>query len=594
MADQVKDNPNGNDAEWKELCCRFIARDLDDKQVESFAALLNENKDYLAMLRDQQYCECLLDDLGKGCGNVPNDLDLFVDIQQDYQGFTRSASLPVATFDAEASHRTHARSRHLVWGLATSTLLVSSLILLAVYLIWSSIRSINHWETATEATFALAPAQTEENPSPIKEQLSSGIAVAKLLSDVVWDTHGSHHSLKEGDVLEPGWMCFRSGLIAIEFYNGASLIVRGPAELELISINNVYCAQGSITADVPQQAIGFQIKGPQTDIVDLGTSFQLNTSDMSTFVNVLDGEIELHKLPGGVISLKKGKTVLIRNDGSVSPIDLSNLDNHDQPSLVSHETLEELKSMEQLRLLQRLEKQKDALCRDPSLLVFFDFEKNDVVKNRKVLNASQTGKERIPNGVVVNSEFTRGRLAGLQAIEFKRLSDRFRFDIPGEYDTLSMAVWIRVDSIERMYNSIFTTDGFLPGELHWHLLWGGDVELGVFFDENEPCQQIRSACIITPQKIGEWMHLAFTVDSVAGEAVLYMNGEVIRRNKITMNIPFAFRTVQLGNWTPTGEKPVHPIRHFSGAIDEFLIFDHALSEMNVKNLYEGRPLQSHQ
>ena len=56
--------------------------------------------------------------------------------------------------------------------------------------------------------------------------------------------------------------------------------------------------------------------------------------------------------------------------------------------------------------------------------------------------------------------------------------------------------------------------------------------------------------------------------------------------------PYRLGPAELGNWNP-GEIPYKPpflIRHFSGAMDEFALFNRALSDAEIRALYsEGKP-----
>ena len=76
---------------------------------------------------------------------------------------------------------------------------------------------------------------------------------------------------RAGTPLPPGPLRLKSGLAQIEFYSGATVIVQGPAELELLSANSVYCTRGKLRATVPPQAHGFTIRTPKLELVDRGT-----------------------------------------------------------------------------------------------------------------------------------------------------------------------------------------------------------------------------------------------------------------------------------------------------------------------------------
>jgi hypothetical protein len=83
-----------------------------------------------------------------------------------------------------------------------------------------------------------------------------------------------------------------SGLVEISFDNGARVLLEGPAELTLDSPVRATLAHGQLTAEIPEQAIGFTIQTPMVNVVDLGTKFGVRVSPKGmTDVAVFSGEV---------------------------------------------------------------------------------------------------------------------------------------------------------------------------------------------------------------------------------------------------------------------------------------------------------------
>ena len=78
-------------------------------------------------------------------------------------------------------------------------------------------------------------------------------------------------AITPGTPLLPGLLKLKSGIAQIEFYQGARVVIEGPAELQLISSGEATCTRGKLSANVPPQAKGFRINTPKGTIVDLGT-----------------------------------------------------------------------------------------------------------------------------------------------------------------------------------------------------------------------------------------------------------------------------------------------------------------------------------
>ncbi len=79
-----------------------------------------------------------------------------------------------------------------------------------------------------------------------------------------------------GDLIHAGRINLRSGGVTLALLNGVVLSLEGPADLDLLSLDRVYCRQGRLRARVPRQAEGFVIATPRAAVFDLETEFALN------------------------------------------------------------------------------------------------------------------------------------------------------------------------------------------------------------------------------------------------------------------------------------------------------------------------------
>jgi Concanavalin A-like lectin/glucanases superfamily/FecR protein len=85
-----------------------------------------------------------------------------------------------------------------------------------------------------------------------------------------------------------------SGFAEITFDCGAQVVLEGPASLDVISAWSATLNRGKLRASLPPEAMGFSIKNPSVEVVDLGTEFTMFTdaSGAATDVLVLKGEVE--------------------------------------------------------------------------------------------------------------------------------------------------------------------------------------------------------------------------------------------------------------------------------------------------------------
>jgi hypothetical protein len=166
--------------------------------------------------------------------------------------------------------------------------------------------------------------------------------------------------------------------------------------------------------------------------------------------------------------------------------------------------------------------------------------------------------------------------------------------VPGEFDTLTLAAWVRVTGLNRQFNSLFMCDGFEPGTIHWLIRNDGVLGLTVFGPDSGNLQIVASPPVLTLNKLGIWLHLAVVVDGQAGQVVHYVNGYPVARQALKLGPPFRLGPAELGNWNvKSGPNPAPAlIRNLSGALDEFVLFNRALTDAQVRELYAtGKPAE---
>jgi hypothetical protein len=108
---------------------------------------------------------------------------------------------------------------------------------------------------------------------------------------------GEGATLAEGSVVAAGRLRLQSGRLTLAFFSGASLSVEGPADLELLAADRVFCHHGKLRARVPRGAEGFTVLAAGYEVVDLGTEFGLNLEPGGkSRVMVFEGEASVSVL----------------------------------------------------------------------------------------------------------------------------------------------------------------------------------------------------------------------------------------------------------------------------------------------------------
>ena len=156
---------------------------------------------------------------------------------------------------------------------------------------------------------------------------------------------------------------------------------------------------------------------------------------------------------------------------------------------------------------------------------------------------------------MVLAETAAGRWPGMkQALEFRRPGARVRVRIPGEFQALTFAAWVRVDSLDRRYNALLMGDGYETGEPHWQIRDDGKLMLSVMVDDSRPHPthpDVRLHRVYFSPPIwdlsmsGQWLHLASVFDSKSQTVSHYVNGERLSREAIAPE--FQISTLRIGN-----------------------------------------------
>ena len=423
--------------------------------------------------------------------------------------------------------------------------------------------------------------------APEAEVLDDSVAVLLQATGVQWEN--SDLPTAVGSPLPPGWLRLKAGLAHIEFYSGANVILEGPAEFQIISRMKAYCARGRLRATVPSQAQGFEIGSPKMNLIDRGTEFGLMvTADGPTELHVFQGKVEFDELnpvqaEASYTALTTGQGVRLDDSGQLSSIKLDAASFHTaQDLMVSSEA-------EVRRIHHDWKEFCTSLHRDHSLLVHFTFEEEDSW-SRTLVN--QVKPSEVQDGAIVGCSWTPGRWTGKQGLEFTQVSDRVRFYVPGEYNSLTLMAWVRVDSLANQFNSLMITDGWEEGEPHWHIGGKGTLELGVQGPAKKTNAHYEALEVVTPERLGRWMHLAAVYNRESGYVAHFLNGRSIAHLPLKFDTALRIGEAEIGNWNLASHRNTSPVRNLHGCIDEFIIFARPLGEPEIEQIHKlGRPPQ---
>lgn len=426
-----------------------------------------------------------------------------------------------------------------------------------------------------------------------EEATAHGIALITRLVNATWGA--GQQPLDIGDALLPGRFSLASGYAQVEFFCGATVIIEGPAELDLQSPLLARVRSGRLRAQVPPAARGFSLEVDDMTVIDLGTEFGLSVSDEGASVQVFEGEVELQQPAADKRLLTTGMALTRNADGGYSEAEVT------PGRFLDIAALESRAAGQRDERYQRWKTWSRAFRHDKRLIAYYSFDEQGQWLRR--LNCSVEPVNRELDGAIVGASQVPGRWEEKSGLEFKRPGDRVRVHIPGEFDSLTFACWVKIDSLDRWYNSLFLTDHYNQGEPHWQILDTGQLFFSVRYkpdDVTGPAarkkthQPVLSPPFWKPSMSGRWLHIATTYDAETGRTKHYLNGEVLHEEEIDPDLLVTKTRIgaaSIGNWSiPTRPDSEFAIRNLNGSIDEFAIFAAALPAGEIREMYDhGKP-----
>jgi len=417
------------------------------------------------------------------------------------------------------------------------------------------------------------------------EPSAAGFAVLSEYLEADW---GDGVSLNRGDLLPEGALRLNSGVAQLELFSGVTVVLEGESEFEVHSPMEMTVTKGRIRVLVPPAAQGFKVNTASGEVVDLGTEFALDVTSERAEMHVIEGEVEWHPNASDVRSLTDGQSLRWTVEGEFSS------------SGFSSSTFPRLEDFNRKFLGQRQARKEawetasEEMANDSRLIAYYPMNLENA-KSRQLLDGSGSGF----HGTIVSARKAADRWdESGRALNFSPTGSRVRVSVPGVHRSMTFHCWARIDSLDRMYNSLFLTDGHELHEPHWQIMNDGRLFFSVKKRESWPKRPDKhitySPSFWDPSMSGKWFQIATVYDVDAQTTTHYVNGEAIGQDRISDE--FIVDTVRIGaasigNWNePTRNDPTFSLRNLNGAIDEFAIFGDALSGEEIAKLYDkGRP-----
>jgi len=459
-----------------------------------------------------------------------------------------------------------------------------------------------HWRWALSslaAVVALAFASlggdlSHRNNSPplpkVSEQKAQGFGLLVGQSETIWT---NRTALTDGVLLPSGPLQLESGVAQIELFSGVSLVVEGAADFEVISAMEMIVSSGRIRARVPEAAHGFRIHSPAGQVVDLSTEFALNVTAEGSELHVFDGEVEWHPEASALRRLQQGQALGWHAAGHLTDLTADETNFIGVDEFTARLTSKRLgRRAEWLEFSAKLQA-------DPRLLAYYRMASPQQWSRRLVNRAVDS---QIGEGAVVGAARATDRWGTPgEALDFSPTGSRVRVVVPGTYRSLTLMTWVKINSLDRWYNSLFLTDGHDLNEPHWQIMDDGRMFFSVKKRDKVDASsgekskyEFYSPSFWHPSLSGRWLMIATVYDVDAARVTHYLNGKILSREAVPENYlveTVAIGAASIGNWDlPVREDTDFAVRNLNGSMDEFALFSSALSDAEIAEIYQyGKP-----
>ncbi|MGA2062840.1 MAG: LamG-like jellyroll fold domain-containing protein [Thermoguttaceae bacterium] len=426
------------------------------------------------------------------------------------------------------------------------------------------------------ATILLSP-----RPSDNASADTGFVAQITAVKNCQWSTEfpspAENTQLQAGRLLQ-----LENGIAQITYFNGAMVLLEGPASFTVDSPNSGFLSQGKLTARADtEKSRQFTILTPDARFVDLGTEFGVKIDDegraeVAVFAGKVNAEAKLadgHWAAG--VSLGKGEAVVCEGTKFISQV----AERNDFPTLrLQPPPPPSLSFQHWLDVSRKLQSHQD-------LLAYYDFQP-DPSNSTVLFNRAPTGAAL--NGEILDAPWVDGRFPGKSALEFMAGDAGVHINIPGEYRQITLIAWLSSNKFANDINAILNSDSWKrPKELHWEFLESGQMQLIVFGQKEH-----RESQPIPADNLSRWCMVSGVIDTGKNQISLYVNGEFFDLFEPKQMPVIQIGSATIGGWDNQGkgDSNLNRTHNLSGRIDELMIFQKALTAEEIKQIYEaGKP-----
>jgi hypothetical protein len=376
------------------------------------------------------------------------------------------------------------------------------------------------------------------------------------------------------------------GIAQITYSNGAVVLLKGSFFYTVDSPKSGFLTRGKLTvrADT-EQSRQFTIATPGARFIDLGTEFGVTIDDKGrSIVAVFAGKVNAEaKLANGrwdtPVALSAGEAVVCVERKFSSYV----AQRSDFP------TLRPLPSPPLDPSFQRWLEAGQELQKRPDLLAYYDFQP-DPNNNKVLLNRAPSGAAL--NGDIQNATWTQGRFSEKKALQFMAEDAGVRVNLPGKFQQMTFITWVNINQLANNLNGLLlSNDWSKSGQVHWEIYSDAHINMSIL-NKDVAKESFYSKDPIPADCFIRWCMISALIDTVNKRYSLYIDDKCILSQTFGARIPdIEIGAATIAGWLERGSDPSQEkIRNLMCRMDEFMIFQTALTADEIKRIYEaGKP-----
>lgn len=377
-------------------------------------------------------------------------------------------------------------------------------------------------------------------------------------------------SLNDGDEVAAGLYNLQKGIIQLEYPSGVKVVVEAPTQFEVLSEKNIACLEGKMSIHVPQNAKGFTVVGEGVSIVDLGTEFSVHAVRGKFLeAHVYKGLVEVnmyYENGDEKVNIPEGQAVRILM-GDTGPV-LAGID-------LKHDFF--------IRQITEPNSEYSRLILQKEPVAYYPME---MASDGQTLHDWSKYKNKGTSVGVKDftSLWTVGKIGNaIQTSGSNRNAYVYVDDYPkSSNNTLSGIGWVYAES-RTVWATIVKNWGQAKlGQFHFGLNTTGYLDIQMANSQGRAIHISDSVHF----PINKWVHVAFVQDGTSVK--LFRDGKVVGQGKVEgIFSPTKLKKLSIGTKLDDNEvAPAKNAGHWDGRLDEIAIFNRALSDAEIVELYE--------